>query len=167
MALTTTGSRDTVREALQLVAAVGLCEAAGGAAGALTAESVSTWYPTLRKPSYTPPGWVFGPVWTLLYLLMGVALFLVWRGRATDGRVRGALGVFALQLALNVIWSLLFFRLRSPGSALVEILALWAAILLTVLAFGRVSRTAALLLVPYLLWVSFAAVLNLSIWRLN
>ncbi len=104
---------------------------------------------------------------TILYLPMGIALFLIWRGRPVEGRVRTAVALFFAQLALNVAWSGLFFRLRSPASALVEILLLWAAILLTILEFGRISRTAALLLTPYLLWVSFATVLNYSIWRLN
>lgn len=150
-----------------LVASVLGCELAGVLGALATAEGVSTWYPTLRKPAFTPPGWVFGPVWTLLYALMGMALHLATGGDREAGTVRAARRLFALQLALNVLWSYLFFGRRRPGWALVEIACLWTAILLTVRSFAALSRPAALLLLPYLAWVSFAAVLNGAIWRLN
>ncbi len=139
---------------------------AGGVGGLATARSVATWYPTLRKPWFNPPDWVFGPVWSLLYLLMGIADYLVSR-RPDERGVAGARRLYRLQLALNVLWSVLFFGRRAPLAALVEIVFLWVAIALTLRAFSRLSRVAALLLVPYLLWVSFAAVLTGAIWRLN
>jgi tryptophan-rich sensory protein/uncharacterized protein YbjT (DUF2867 family) len=131
-----------------------------------TSESVNGWYQTLVRPAWTPPDWVFGPVWTVLYALMAVAGWLVWRRRGIVG-ARWALLLFAAQLALNALWSGIFFALRSPGLAFVEILVLWSAILGTIAAFRQHSRWASYLLVPYLAWSSFAAVLNLAIWRLN
>ena len=124
------------------------------------------WYASLRKPAWNPPGWVFGPVWSALYTLMAVAAWLVWKrgGFRAHGR---PLTLFLVQLALNAAWSPLFFGLRWPGAAFVEILLLWMAIVATLLAFRPVSRTAAWLLAPYLAWVSFAAVLNGVLWRLN
>jgi tryptophan-rich sensory protein len=141
--------------------------AVGGLAGWATSAGVAEWYPTLTKPTFNPPAWVFGPVWTLLYLMMGLAVFLVWRrGLEVEG-VRAALAVFVVQLVLNGVWSLLFFGLRSPGLAFAEILVLWLAIGVTSWLFWRVAPAAGLLLVPYWAWVSFAAVLNGSIWSLN
>jgi tryptophan-rich sensory protein len=140
---------------------------AGGVGSAATARSINTWYPTLKKSSLNPPGWVFGPVWTTLYLLMGIADYIVSRQGADSGETNRARWLYRAQLVLNAGWSLLFFGRRSPLAAFIEIIILWLAILLTILAFARISRKAALLLVPYLLWVSFAAVLNGSIWRLN
>ncbi len=141
--------------------------AVGGLAGWATASSVASWYPTLVKPSFNPPAWVFGPVWTLLYLTMGVAAFLVWRRGLDAAGVRTALTLFVAQLVLNGVWSLLFFGLRAPGLAFAEILVLWLAIGATTRLFWRVVPAAGLLLVPYWLWVSFAAVLNGALWRLN
>lgn len=139
-----------------------------GIIGALfTARSVQTWYTTLQKPSFNPPSWLFGPVWTVLYLLMGIAAYLVWAKGWTVPGVKTALFVFALQLVLNSLWSILFFGVRQPGWAFMEIVVLWAAIAVTIVLFWNISRTAAFLLVPYILWVSFAAVLNYSLWRLN
>lgn len=151
----------------KLLIALAVPLAVGGLSGYATSSSVATWYPALVKPSFNPPAWVFGPVWTALYLMMGVAVFLVWRqGIGADG-VRLALGVFLLQLLLNGAWSLLFFGLRSPAWAFVDIVALWLAIGGTVWLFWRVLPAAGLLLLPYWAWVSFAAVLNGSIWSLN
>lgn len=152
----------------RLLAAIVGCEAIGIIGGLYTRDGVEQWYPKLKKPAFNPPGWIFGPVWTLLYALMGAALYLAARDGDPD-RDATRLGkfFFGLQLALNGLWSFIFFRRRSPLYALVEIAFLWLAILLTVLAFARVSRRAALLLLPYLLWVSFAALLNFEIWRLN
>lgn len=151
-----------------LVGSVLLCEAAGVVGNVFARNEVRGWYPTLHKPSFTPPGWVFGPVWTLLYAMMGVSLYLASRQREEDGTVGAASRVlFAVQLILNTLWTYIFFGRRAPGWALVEIVFLWVAVLFTTLSFSKVSTTAALLLVPYLLWTSFAAVLNYSIWRLN
>ena len=125
--------------------------------------SPGEWYALLEKPSWNPPGWVFGPVWTILYILMGVAVWLVWKSRGFSGAVY----LFLEQLALNALWSYLFFGINRPGLAFLEILVLWVLILATMLAFRRVSTTAGALMVPYLLWVSFASVLNYALWRLN
>ena len=124
------------------------------------------WFAALKKPSWNPPGWVFGPVWTALYAMMAVAAWLVWRrgGFAAQGR---PLGAFLAQLALNALWTPLFFGLHRPGVAFAEILLLWLAIAWTIALFWRVQRAAAWLLVPYLAWVGFAAVLNGTLWRLN
>jgi len=156
-----------VHNVVKLVIAVALPVVVGGLSGFATARGVSTWYPTLVKPPFNPPGWVFGPVWTVLYVMMGVAAYLVWhQGIDTDG-VRAGLAVFVIQLALNGLWSILFFRFHQPGWALVEIIVLWAAIGATVWLFWRVSPAAGLLLLPYWAWVSFATVLNASLWWLN
>ena len=166
MARLGTATRSPAPELLKLVGCVLLCQLAGGIGSLATSDSLRTWYPTLRKPSWNPPDAVFGPVWTALYALMGIALYLVLR-RRMDRETRAALALFGVQLALNTLWSLLFFGRRSPGAAFAEIVLLWFAVLLTILAFRRVSVAASVLLVPYLLWVSFAAALNLAIWRLN
>jgi tryptophan-rich sensory protein len=146
-----------------LVGFVILCLAVGGGAGFFTAGAVTQWYPTLNKPSFNPPPWIFAPVWTTLYIMMAVAAWLVWM----KGHSRTALNLFFVQLALNFAWSFLFFGAKSPGFALIEIVALWLAILLTLMSFWKRSNIAGWLLVPYLAWVSFAGVLNASIWWLN
>ncbi len=151
---------------LGLIGFVAASFAAAAIGSAATYPNVDTWYAALAKPSFTPPDWVFGPVWTVLFLMMALAGWLVWRGHGLE-RARLALGLFAVQLALNALWSILFFGLRSPGLAMIEIAALWGAILATILAFRARSVPAAWLLVPYFAWVSFAAVLNFNIWRLN
>lgn len=124
------------------------------------------WYAALNKPAWNPPAWLFGPVWTALYAMMAVAAWLVWKRGGFAGQ-RRPLGLFLTQLALNALWTPLFFGLHQPGLAFVEIILLWLVILATLLAFRPVSRVAAWLLVPYLAWVSFAAVLNGTLWRLN
>lgn len=156
----------TGRDILALVLLIGLCLGVGGLGGAVTAESVTTWYATLNKPSFNPPNWIFGPVWTALYILMGVAAWRVWRAADRD-TARGPLAVFALQLAVNLGWSVAFFGLRNPGLAVIVILALDLLVLATALMFRRIDRLAAWLLVPYLAWISFATLLNVTIWRLN
>jgi benzodiazapine receptor len=139
----------------------------GISAGLVTAQGTRDWYPLLAKPAFTPPSWLFAPVWTALYLMMGIACYLVWkRGTAQPG-VRVALVAFGTQLALNWLWSILFFGLRSPLAGLIDIVLLFVLIALTVRLFRAVSRPAALLLLPYLMWVGFATVLNFEIWRLN
>ena len=155
---------DRRRSAYGLVVALLCCFGTSAIGGLLTATSVSSWYLQLDRPSWNPPGWLFGPVWTTLYALMAVSVWLVWR--ASDKSKR-AITVFAIQLGLNLLWSALFFGLRSPGLALLEILLLLAMITLTIVEFSRLNRLAAALLVPYLLWTSFAAVLNGAIYMLN
>lgn len=150
----------------ELLACVAICFAAAALGSMFTSSSVGGWYRTLAKPSWNPPDWVFGPVWSALYLMMAVSLWLAWRAREREGAKR-ALASFAVQLALNVAWSALFFGLKAPGWAFVEILLLWAAIGATIALFRRISRAAAWLLVPYFLWVSFAACLNFALWRLQ
>ena len=140
--------------------------AASGIGGYFTAQSVKAWYPTLEKPSWNPPAWVFGPVWTALYALMAVAAWLVFRERL-DHAILAPLALYGVQLALNALWSYLFFGLRNPLAGLVEIGVLWAAILGTLVLFWTVRPMAGWLLVPYLAWVSFAAFLNFALWRLN
>lgn len=144
-----------------------VCQLAGFIGAIFTAPAIGTWYAALAKPPFNPPGWVFAPVWTLLFFLMGVSAYLVWREGFGRKEVRTALSMFGVQLALNVLWSVLFFGLHSPLYALLDILLLWAAIFLTMRSFYAISRDAGFLLVPYLLWVSFALVLNLSIYLLN
>ena len=152
---------------LKLVVSLTIPLAVGGLSGFATARGVAEWYPTLAKPSFNPPSWVFGPVWTVLYIMMGVAAFLVWRtGLDMDG-VKIALIAFAIQLALNGLWSILFFGMQQPGWALIEIIALWAAIGATIRLFWRVTPTAGALLLPYWAWVTFATVLNAALWWLN
>lgn len=157
----------TKANVIALIIAIGVSEAAGLIGMLFTADTVTTWYPALTQPVLTPPNWLFGPVWVILYALMGVAAFLVWRAGIHSHTVRIALLAFGVQLILNAAWSVLFFGLQSPGLALIEIVLLWCAIVWTLFAFARVSRTAAYLLLPYLLWTSFAVYLNAGIWLLN
>ncbi len=124
------------------------------------------WYEQIAKPAWTPPGWLFAPVWTVLYGMMAIAAWMVWREHGFGG-AQGALLLFVVQLGLNAMWSWLFFGLQRPGLALFDIVALWCAILLTVIAFRRHDQTAAALMVPYLAWVTFAMALNFELWRLN
>jgi translocator protein len=140
-----------------------LAAAIGSAA---TASSVSEWYLTLRKPSWNPPGWVFGPVWTLLYVAMAVAAWRVWR-RAETGAARTTLWLYGAQLALNALWSILFFGLRRPDLALVDVVVLWGLLVVLLVRFARADRLAAALWTPYVAWVGFATVLNATIWQLN
>ena len=156
-----------VRDFGKLLLAVVVCLLAGYGGSIFTTSSISTWYRALEKPAFTPPSWVFAPVWTILYIMMGVAAYLVWRQGLSKGTVRVALVMFLAQLALNTLWSFLFFGLRSPSLGLLSIVTLWVAIVLTVAYFARVAWVAALLLLPYLLWVTFASLLNYTIWRLN
>ena len=151
---------------LALAAFVAATLAAGVVGSLVTKPSIPGWYASLQKPAWTPPNWLFGPAWTLLYLMMAVAAWLVWRERGFGG-ARLALALFAAQLVLNALWSILFFGLKSPGAALVEIAFLWAAILATAAGFWRVTHPAGWLLAPYLCWVTYAAFLNYAIWRRN
>lgn len=154
-------------DALRFVVSFAAPLAVGAIGGIATTRSVVEWYPALAKPWFTPPSWLFGPVWTALYLTMGVALFLVWRGGLTSRARRLAVALFAVQLALNAAWSPVFFGARAPAAGLLVILLLDMAVAGTIVAFRRVSSTAAWLLSPYLVWVLFATTLNFEIWRLN
>ena len=141
--------------------------AVGSLAGYFTASSVNGWYTTLVKPSFNPPNWLFAPVWTSLYIMMGIALFLVWNSGAAEDVKRTAVTLFIVQLVLNFLWSFVFFYAQQPGWALVNIILMWIFIFLTILWFGKISSLSAWLLVPYICWVSFAIVLNFAIWKLN
>jgi benzodiazapine receptor len=156
-----------IRTGVELVLFVALCEMAGVVGAFFTISSIPTWYAGIRKPDIAPPNWVFAPVWTALYALMGVSLFLIWRKTLWRGCGRLAIAVFITQLVLNVLWSYLFFGLQSPFLGLVDITILWFAIAATVAFFSRISRTAGLILLPYLGWVSLASYLNYMIFILN
>lgn len=152
---------------MKLLIALVVPQLAGIIGSLFTRDAISLWYVNLVRPTIAPPSWVFAPVWTTLYLLMGIAAYLVWRKAGEVKGVGMALALFVFQLVLNTLWSILFFGLRSPGAAFAEIIFLWLAIVATMVAFYRVSRTAMWLLVPYLLWVSFAGYLNYTFWILN
>jgi translocator protein len=155
------------KNAIRLVASVALCELVGGLGSVFTIPSIATWYAGLAKPAFSPPNWLFGPVWTLLYLLMGVALYLVWERGVRKKGVPVAMGTFGVQLFLNFLWSVLFFGLHSPLYGLICIAFLFAAIVATAAMFFRISRAAGLLMVPYLAWVAFASLLNFYVFVLN
>ena len=140
--------------------------AAAAIGGAATATSVTTWYRTLHKPAWNPPDWIFGPVWTLLYILMAVAAWRVWR-REEASQAGRTLGLFVGQLGLNAIWSVLFFGLRRPGAAFEDVIMVWVSLVFLLVHFWRVDRVAAALWAPYVAWVSFATVLNGTVWWLN
>ena len=150
---------------LKLIISIVVCELAGILGSFFTISAIPGWYATLAKPVLNPPGWIFGPVWTTLYLLMGISLWLIWKSDSKEKK--RAVWLFLAQLVLNAIWSPVFFGGQSIGGALAIIVLLWAAIVLTILVFTKISKTAAWLLVPYILWVSFAMYLNFAIWLLN
>lgn len=157
---------------LPLIGFVLLCNLIGILGSLFTFSSISEWYVYLQKPFFSPPNWVFGPVWTLLYIMMGVSAYLVWKARSSgSGQTLGAnnraLSVFAIQLALNCLWSILFFGLKSPMFAFLDIVLLWISIVYVFKLFYPIEKKAAYLLIPYLLWVSFASLLNLAIWVMN
>lgn len=158
--------RHVARQAVALAISFAVVGIAAWVGSAATATSVGSWYVTLEKPTWTPPGAVIGAVWTVLYVAMAIAAWLVWR-RAGFDEARAALALFAAQLVLNASWSAIFFGLRAPGAALAEIVVLWVAVLATTLAFWRHSRVAGALMLPYLAWVAFAAFLNAAIWLMN
>ena len=152
---------------VKAIIAIALPLMVGATSGFFTVTGVESWYQTIQKPSWNPPNWIFGPVWTTLYIMMGVALFLVWKEDTSEELKKIAFTLFAIQLILNFFWSFIFFNPQQPGWALVEIIAMWVFILLTIFAFAQVNKTAAWLLVPYISWVSFATILNYTIWQLN
>ncbi len=156
-----------INNTFKLIIAIVVSELAGIIGSVFTTPSITGWYTGIVKPTLNPPAWVFGPVWTTLFALMGVAAFLVWKKGLDRRDVKIALGIFFGQLVLNPLWFIIFFGLHSPGGALIEIVFLWLAILATIITFARISKPAAWLLVPYILWVSFAMYLNYAIWTLN
>lgn len=151
----------------RLFLSIALCQTAGAIGAFFTRQAILEWYFYLKKPYFTPPNWVFGPVWVVLYTLMGVAAFLVWRKGLREVKVRAALAVFLLQLVLNCLWSIVFFGFRSIGGGLSIILLLWIVIFWTIMKFSELSRVAAGLLIPYIVWVSYAVLLNVVIKLLN
>ncbi|MDO8499571.1 MAG: TspO/MBR family protein [bacterium] len=156
-----------IQNPIKLIITIITSELAGIIGSVFTTPSITGWYAGIIKPVLNPPAWVFGPVWTTLFALMGVAAFIVWKKGLDRRNVKIALGIFIGQLVLNTLWSIIFFGLHSPGGALVEIAFLWLAILATIIAFYKISKPAAWLLVPYILWVSFASYLNFAIWSMN
>ncbi len=154
------------RDVIGLVLFLALCLAVSGIGGAITATSVDTWYQSLQKPPFNPPDWIFAPVWTALYVMMAIAGWRVWRRDGIESR-RSALALFAVQLGLNLAWSLVFFGLQRIGLAFAEIVILLIAIIANTIMFWRIDRLAGVLFVPYALWVAYAAVLNGALWVLN
>jgi len=175
---------------LKLLVSIIICELAGVLGSVFTTSEIGVWYKSLNKPSFSPPNWIFGPVWTILFVLMGISLYMVWSNKWDPKNTIGSekekawnflsqkffvgtwkklniILIFATQLLINILWSVIFFGLHNPGAAFFEILMLWFAILFTIINFYRVSKLSSILLLPYILWVSFAAVLNYFIWILN
>ena len=151
---------------LKAVLSISLCFLLGSSGGLLTINEIQGWYATLQKPSFNPPNWLFGPVWTALYIMMGVSFYLVWCRPPSAAR-KNALRAFLVQFALNCAWTPVFFSLHMTGAALIVIVLMWLAILRTIFLFAPFSKTASWLLVPYISWVSFATLLNAAIWWLN
>ena len=151
----------------RLIISLALPLLAGFLGSFFTAPAVTTWYAELIKPSFNPPSWIFGPMWTTLYILIGISVYLVWQQVNKNKKARTALWLFWIHLFFNAIWSIIFFGLQSPAWAFLDILILLALIVVLIVLFARINKSAALLLIPYLLWVSFASVLNYSIWILN
>jgi len=152
---------------LKLIISIVLAGLAGFVGSFFTTSSVMSWYPTLIKPSFNPPSWLFGPVWTILYIMIGVSLYLVWTSKAKAKVKKKAYTIFGVQLILNSLWSIVFFGMQQPAAAFLVIALLWISIIYNALVFYRISKPAGYLLVPYFLWVSFASVLNFAIWILN
>ena len=155
-----------VRNLIALIICLSIPLLTGAVAGIVTSSNIATWYASLNKPFFNPPNWLFGPVWTALYILMGISLFIVWKQPHTRMR-KQALQVFFVQLLFNFAWSFIFFYFHQPGIALIEIIILWFAILIMIITFSRLNRWSAYLQLPYFGWVTFATALNASIWYLN
>ncbi len=151
----------------KLLISIFICQCAGIIGSFFTRRSIHEWYALIDKPFFNPPNWVFAPVWIILYTMMGISLFLIWRKGYYKSGVRAALGIFLIQLGLNSLWSIVFFGGRSIIGGMVVIVLLWLAILRTMYAFFAVSKPACYILIPYILWVSFALVLNLALLKLN
>jgi len=154
-------------ELFKLIISILICHSAGFIGAVFTSSAIPTWYDSLKKPPFSPPNWIFGPVWIILYTLMGISAYLVWRQGINDSQVKTALIIFGVQLFLNALWSPIFFGFRALFAGLIVIIIMWIAILLTILAFLKISTVAAVLLIPYILWVSFATILNFSLWALQ
>ncbi len=152
---------------MKLVLSILIPVLVGAFSGYFTSSGVNGWYAIASKPWFNPPNWIFAPVWSMLYVLMGIAFFFLWKSGAPKDIKQTAIILFAVQLVLNFFWSIIFFKMQQPGWAFAEIILMWVMILLTILWFGKINSAAAWLLVPYISWVSFASVLNYSIWRLN
>ncbi len=156
-----------INNLFKLIIAIVVSELAGIIGSVFTTPSIAGWYAGLAKPALNPPAWVFGPVWAALFALMGIAAFLVWKKGLGRKEVKIALGIFIGQLVLNMLWSIIFFGLHSPAGAFIDLIILWFAILAMIMVFARISKPAAWLLVPYIIWISFAGYLNFNIWQLN
>ena len=152
---------------IKFVSSIAIPVVIGAISGLFTRPEIDGWYKTIIKPAWQPPGWVFGPVWTVLYILMGIALYLVWITKAGEAVKKTAIILWSIQLVLNFFWSYIFFGLHRIDLALIEIIALWIFIVLTIFAFARIHKAAAWLLVPYIGWVSFATILTYTIYKLN
>jgi tryptophan-rich sensory protein len=151
---------------VKLIVAIVICQLAGVIGSIFTVSSIPTWYASLQKPAFAPPNWLFGPVWITLFTLMGISLYLVW-DQLDKKEAKKSIVIFGIQLVLNIFWSVLFFGLKSPFYAFIEIIILWVSIAFTIFKFYKISRNAALLLIPYIVWVSVATILNYYIWILN
>ncbi|MGB9929670.1 MAG: TspO/MBR family protein [Methanosarcina sp.] len=151
----------------KLITSIVICLLSGVIGSVFTASSIENWYVLLEKPALNPPSWIFSPVWTILYILMGISLYLVWEKGLQYPGVKFGITIFAIQLVLNTLWSIVFFGLRNPFYGFIEIIFLWIAIVITIWQFYKISKTASYLLLPYLLWVTFATYLTYSIWILN
>lgn len=156
----------TMKKTLKLLLCILTMLLIGGLAGFATSTSINGWYTSINKPSFNPPNYLFGPVWTTLYILMGVSLYLILQSESSELRKK-AIAIFSIQLFLNFCWSFIFFNFQMLGLAFVEIILMWICILTTIVVFFKINKTAGLIQIPYLLWVSFASVLNGSIWYLN
>lgn len=155
------------KKILQLVLSIALCQSAGIIGSLFTTPAIPGWYEGLTRPALNPPSWVFGPVWITLYLLMGIALYLIWQQGWRKKMVRIAVAVFSVQLVLNATWSICFFGIQNVGLAFGNIVLLWVSIIASIILFYKISKPAGYLLIPYILWVSFASYLNYAIWMLN
>lgn len=156
-----------IKSIVKLVVAIVICQMAGVVGSFFTFPSISTWYTELQMPAFSPPNWLFAPVWITLFTLMGISAYLIWNKGLKNKKPKEALSIFGVQLLLNALWSFLFFGLKSPFYAFIEIIILWVAIAVTILKFYKISEKAGLLLFPYIIWVSLAMVLNFYIWQLN
>ena len=152
---------------LKYVLAIVICLTAGGLGTFFTVSSIPTWYATLAKPVFSPPNYLFGPVWSLLYVLMGISVAIIWEKGLKTKKVRDAIYLFGIQLFLNATWSPIFFGAKNLFIALIVIIIMWVYIVKTILAFAKIDKKASYLLYPYVAWVSFATILNFSVWFLN
>jgi benzodiazapine receptor len=156
-----------MKNPFKLIISIAICLLAGAVGSIFTVSSVNSWYLTLVKPSFNPPSWLFAPVWTILYIMMGISLYLVWKKGTKAKEAKKGMRLFFTQLWLNLFWSLLFFGIRNPLVALIEIIILWIMILMTMIIFYKLEKKTVYLLIPYLLWVTFATILNFAIVLLN